>query len=497
MPTHLTRRDLLRWGAAGLGCGLAQSTLSRALAAAPAGRRPNVLFIAVDDLRPQLGCYGHRQMISPNIDRLAQRGLVFSRAYCQQAVCAPTRASLLSGCRPDTTHVFDLQTPLQQTMPDVVTLPQHFKENGYTTLSLGKIYHHMVKDDPKGWSEPPWGPKNSFGYVSDENVALVQRLWEEGGKKQQPWEVRGPACEASGKPESAYADAQLADRAIETLGRVKDQPFLLAVGFYKPHLPFVCPQRYYDLYPAERIDLADNPFSPKGAPAIAMHNWGELRQYYGIPRQGDLTEEQARQMVRGYYACVSFTDAQIGRVLDALERQGLRQNTIVILWGDHGWNLGEHGLWCKHCNFETSVHAPLVISVPGQKSAGRKTEALTEFVDIYPSLAELCGLPLPDHLEGTSFVPLLENPRRPWKRAAFSQYPRGRIMGYSMRTDRHRYTEWTNPEKRVVARELYDHRKDPGENVNVVEDPANAELVAGLSSMLQEGWKGARRSLGV
>jgi len=459
----------------------------------PPADGPNVLFIPVDDLRPQLACFGHERMISPNIDRLAAEGTAFVRTHCQQAVCAPSRASVLSGLRPDSTRVWDLQTPLATTRPEVLTLPQHFRANGYATVSLGKVYHHRTADDPEGWTEPPWGPDNAFpGQIAAELIRQKKTTMREARDAGVKWRWRGPATEAQDVPDQAYADGQLADRAIEEMRRLAQgsRPFFLAVGHFKPHLAFACPKRYWEMYPPESIDLADNPFAPQDCPEIALHNWGELRAYSDIPDQGDLPEEKARELVRGYYACSSFIDAQVGRLLDELERLGVRENTIVCLWGDHGWQLGEHGMWCKHSNFETSTHSPLVISAPNQAAAGRPTDALCEFVDIYPTLCELAGLERPEHLEGTSLAPLMDDPELEWKRAAFSQYPRGGAMGYSMRTDRYRYTEWQQ-EQEVVAAELYDHRVDPGENVNVAAREENAALVAELSAMLADGWEAA------
>jgi iduronate 2-sulfatase len=461
-------------------------------------QRLNVLFISVDDLRPQLGCYGDRVVRSPNIDRLASRGLVFNRAYCQQAVCSPSRTSLMTGRRPDTTRVYDLETHFRTYIPDVVTLPEHFKRHGYHAQGLSKIYHPGF-DDPKSWSVPHWNPRaKNFG---PEGQALIQRLREEAMKagldltkrQNQP---RGLPWEAPDVPDNYLQDGATATRAIEVLNEVKDRPFFLAVGFLKPHLPFVAPKKYWDLYSQEQIRLADNPSAPKDAPPYALHNSGELRQYHGIPRQGPLSEEQARKMVHGYYAAVAYMDAQVGRVLDELDRLGLREKTVVVLWGDHGWQLGEHGLWCKHTNYETSARAPLILSAPGQKSAGKRTDALTEFVDIYPTLADLCGLPAPEGLEGTSARPLLEKPDRPWKQAAFSQYPRhipgnGQGMGYALRTDRYRLVEWTVPGKEFREYELYDHQSDPGENENLAKRPEHAETVKQLAEMLHAGWKGA------
>lgn len=494
MATY-TRRDLLRFASQGaflsaFGPGILSA------AAAPAGKKMNVLFLAVDDLRTQLGCYGDRQVVSPNIDRLAARGTLFERAYCQQAVCSPSRTSLLTGCRPDTTRVYDLETHFRDNIPDVVTLPQHFKANGYHAQGLSKLYHGGL-DDKASWSVPHWTPKGG-GYLLTENQQIIaRRRAEVAGQDLKPAVRRrrtlGPPTECADVPDNAYGDGITADEAIRVLGEVKDRPFFLGVGFLKPHLPFIAPKRYWDLYQREKIDLADNPFAPKDAPQLAFSNWGELRNYYGMPKEGPVTEEQARTLVHGYLACVSYTDAQIGRVLDELLRLGLADNTAVVLWGDHGWKLGEHGMWCKHTNFELDAHAPMICAVPGQKAPGRKSPALTEFVDIYPSLCDACGLEKPAHLEGTSFAPLLDRPDRPWKSAAFSQYPRGGgVMGYSMRTDRYRFTRWQKEDGSAAAVELYDHEKDPKENVNVAGLPDNAALVERLTAQLQAGWKAAR-----
>jgi len=482
MAQSMNRRDFIRF----LGAGAAAAALP-SLAGAAAERRMNVLFIAVDDLRPQLGCYGHERMHSPNIDALADAGVAFLRAYCQQAVCAPSRASLLTGLRPDSTGIYDLQHPVRKVLPDVLTLPEHFKNNGYTTISLGKIYHHG-NDDLQGWSERPWHPPGP-SYALPQNQALDRFLAE--ASKGRLFRLRGPATEAADVTDDAYPDGKTANKAVEMLRALAGKAFFLAVGFYKPHLPFIAPQRYWDLYPPDSIDLADNPFKPKDCPDIAMHNWGELRGYYGIPATGPLSDEHARHLIRGYYACTSYTDTQVGKVVGELDRLGLRENTVIVLWGDHGWNLGEHGLWCKHCNFETSVHAPLIVSAPGMAGNGRRSKALVEFVDIYPSLCELCGLTLPKHLEGRSFVPVLQQPDRPWKEAAFSQYPRWaegtRVMGYTIRTDRYRYTEWIRSDNgEVYARELYDHRADPGENLSLALKPEYASLVEQLSQYMRD-----------
>lgn len=476
----------------------------------------NVLFIAVDDLRPEAGCYGNRTIQTPNLDRLAARGTVFHRAYCQQAVCSPSRTSLLTGRRPDTTKVYDLETHFRLHLPDVVTLPEHFKRNGYHTQALSKIFHGGL-DDPRSWTVPHWGPKLP-SYGKPETLAALREEMEQARRKQgrmvdvlerdpktgmalkvtrPKFSVRGPAWEDPDVSDNALPDGQTTDEALKVLKQLKDKTFFLAVGYIKPHLPFVAPKKYFDLYRRNDLKLASNPFPPKDVPQIAMMDWGELRQYKDIPRKGPLSDEMALDLIHAYYAATSYTDAQIGRLLDGLDHLGLRENTVVVVWGDHGWQLGEHGLWCKHTNFEIAARAPLIISVPGQKHAGAKTEALAEFVDIYPTLCEACGLTMPDGLEGTSLVPVIENPQRSWKPAAFSQYPRGNVMGYSIRTDRYRYTEWL-PRKggNPVGVELYDHETDPQENVNLAGRPEHKDLVTQLSKQLHAGWRAAQPRLG-
>jgi arylsulfatase A-like enzyme len=463
-----TRRDFVK----AVGLGATTLGMPRSLLAA-SKKRPNVLFIAVDDLRPQLGCYGHEQMISPSIDKLSSEGVTFLRSYCQVPVCGASRASLLTGTRPTANRFLGYSTWAEKDLPGALSVAEHFRNNGYHTISNGKVFHHR-NDCRNSWSEDPWRPKGAWlNYLLEENKQLV----DQNAKR------RGPAYEAAEVADNAYFDGQIADKGISDLRRMKRQnkPFFLALGFLKPHLPFNAPKKYWDMYEAEDIDLADNPFRPKGAPDAALHNWGELRSYYGIPPKGPLSEELAHKLVHGYYACVSYTDAQIGRVVDELDRLGLRDNTVIILWGDHGWNLGEHGLWCKHCNFETSLHSPLIVTGPGI-SAGKKSNALTEYLDIYPSLCEMCNLALPDHLQGRSFVPLLKNPNMSWKKAVFSRF----YKGDSVKTDRYRYTEWRGKDGGVYARMLYDHKLDPAENTNVAELSQNKEIVIKLSKMLRD-----------
>lgn len=436
----------------------------------------NILFIAVDDLRPELNCYGVKKIISPHIDKIARNGLLFERAYCQQAVCSPSRTSLLTGLRPDATKVYDLVTHFRKEVPDVVTLPQYFKQNGYHTISLGKIFHGTV-EDPISWSEPSWKPGG-------------RSFRGEGPVKENKPKNIGPAFEMADLPDNEYSDGMIAEKAVQTLSRIKDKPFFLALGFAKPHLPFIAPKKYWDMYEEASMVIPDKT-APQNMPGLAMSDWGELRGYDNIPNEGLVSDEQTRKLIHGYYASVTFMDAQVGKVLDELKRLELDKKTIIVLWGDHGWKLGEYGAWCKHTNFELDVRAPLIASVPGMKAAGKKTKALVEFVDIYPSLCELAGLSLPKHLEGSSFAPLLNEPEKPWKKAVYSQYPRqnDRIMGYSIRTDKYRYTSWQlkNNPKEVVAIELYDLASDPLGRINLASSATYTPTVKELSLLLEQG----------
>ncbi len=464
-----------------------------------AGPAYNVLFIAVDDLRPELGCYGHPTVKSPNIDRLASQGLRFNRAYCQEALCNPSRASMLTGLRPETLGVFDLVTHFRDRKPEVVTLPQLFKKSGYTSISVGKIFHttNGNHDDNESWSEPPWrGPAGQPEEADGPAPAKAK------GKKKKA--AKGASADHSNTPpyanpdcdDDGLLDGKIATQAISVLNRIKDQPFFLGVGFHKPHLPFVSPKKYWALYEPGKIKTAPNSLPPKDAPEFASNDSSELRRYKGIPSGGPIPDELAPGLIHAYYACVSYTDSQVGRVLEELDRLGLRKKTIVVFWGDHGYQLGEHGTWTKRTNWEIATRAPLLISIPGQKTSGSVTEALVEFVDIYPTLAELCRLKAPADLEGTSLRPLIDDPRRAWKTAAFSIYPKripgaGEGFGRAMRTQRHRLVEWSSNDGAFTARELYDEQADPGENVNVANLPANKGLVGQLAKQLHGGWRNA------
>jgi iduronate 2-sulfatase len=469
----LQRRNLLKT------LGLSALTLSNSSISFAEKKQPNVLFIAVDDLRPELGCFGNTQILSPNIDKLAAGGTIFTNCFCQVPVCGASRASLLTGVRPTRDRFLNYSTWADKDLPGNLSLPRYFKENGYHTISNGKIYHH--KTDGKGsWSEEAWRPKspNWRDYHKPENIEITINHEDH----------RGPAYECIDVPDNTYQDGKIAEKTIQDLRRMKEQgkPFFIATGFLKPHLPFNAPKKYWDLYDRDEIEMPENIYPPKDAPKSAMHNWGELRNYHGIPKKGPLNDDFARTLKHGYYACVSYTDAQIGRVMDELEQLGLKDNTIVVLWGDHGWNLREHGLWCKHCNFHTSLRAPLIISAPGFKP-GQTCNELSEFVDIYPTLCDLCGLKLPDHLEGISAVPLLIDPKRNWKKAIFSRW----IKGDSVKTKRYVYTEWRDDKGNRYSTMLYDHKVDPDENVNISLDEKNQGLVARMSRLIKDGWKKA------
>ncbi len=454
-----------------------------------------MLFIAVDDLKPAISCYGDRFAQTPNIDRLASRGTLFERAYCMQAVCAPSRNALLTGVRPETLQIYDLGTNFRRRAPDVVTLPQHFKANGYESHGLGKIFHvgHGNHEDPISWSAPHYQEK-SIEYVLPENKVRLTR--EEALFANQKGDAgmlpRGAPVESADVPDDAYADGRIASEAIKRLNRFKEtgKPFFLAVGFVKPHLPFCAPKKYWDLHDPAKLPLPERRQPPDGAPAFAPQYNIELPNYAGMPQRGPIPDESARTLVHGYYAAVSFVDAQIGRVLDELDELGLAENTIIVLWGDHGWHLGDHGMWCKHTNYEQATRAPLIIVAPGKKGAQR-SRALVEFVDVYPTLCDLAGLPKPVHLQGDSLVPLLDSPSAAGKRAAFQVYPRGTnatgpMLGHAVRTDRWRYVEWRKADESVVARDLYDMQHDPDETVNLSDNEKNAHTIEDHGRLLAE-----------
>ena len=456
--------------------------------------KPNVLLICVDDLKPLLGCYGDRTVKTPNIDRLAARSVLFERAYCNQAVCAPSRNALLTGLRPQTLGIYDLGTNFRRSRPDAVTLPQHFRQNGWRTEGLGKIFHvgHGNHEDPASWSVPHW-KANVVAYALPSSKAPQGLTREEALFANKPAQnlPRGAAYESADVPDNTYPDGALADEAIRRLQSAKEkpgEPFLLAVGFVKPHLPFVAPKKYWDLYDREAFRLAEVRTPPAGAPSYAPQFGGELRQYRDIPESGPLADDLQRTLIHGYHAATSFMDAQVGRVLDELDRLDLSRNTIVALWGDHGWHLGDHGIWCKHTNYEQAAHIPLLVSAPSMKG-GVRTSALAETVDIYPTLCELAGVRAPDDLDGRSFAATLRDPAVPTKDHVIHVYPRnapgqGQVLGRAVRTDRYRLVEWKkiNAAAETAEFELYDYQLDPLEAKNLVTE--QPEVVDRLKAIL-------------
>jgi iduronate 2-sulfatase len=463
--------------------------------------RPNVLLIISDDLRPQLGAYGDPLVKTPHLDRFARSALRFDRAYAQQASCSPSRNSFLSGLRPGTTGLRGFGRTLRSAVPDVVTLPQHFQQHGYHTIGLGKIFHVYAEtglgseDDPASWSEPLWLPaKAPWG---PEHEAIRQRLIAEAraaGREfnhSHDW-PRGGTWEAPEVPDEELRDGETAARAADFLrsraGR--DEPFFLAVGFYQPHLPYVAPRKYFDLYDPDRLPLPDET-PPRGAPRGTFIA-GMLDRYLDFPPVEQRDAAFKRRYLQAYLANISYVDACTGRVLDALDAAGLSDTTLVVFLGDHGYFMGEYGSWGhKQANYEMATRSPLLVRAPGMKAAGQATPALVELVDLYATLAGLAGLPAPARHEGWSFAPLLDEPARPWKTAAFSEMPRRIGLGRAIRTDRHRYVEWTNPAGAVVARELYDHRTDPEERENIAGAHGNRALVDDLAARLHAGWPAA------
>jgi arylsulfatase A-like enzyme len=393
---------------------------------------------------------------------------------------------LLTGRRPDTTRIYDLNTHLRKTMPDVVTLPEYFKQQGYLTQSFGKIFHGGL-DDPQSWSVPATSSARAPAAGGGAPAAGAAKKGKTGARAS--WRII-PAAEEARHPDQLMLDsARQALRGYRS--RASGQPFFLAVGFHKPHLPFEAPQRFYDQYPLDQVPLAANPFLPKNSPPFATtDDSGEVRAYSDIPAKsaGPIGEDKARELVRGYFACVSYVDALIGELLRELDRLDYRQQTIILLWGDHGWHLGEHAQWGKHTNFEVGTRVPLIISHPGQTTRGQKTDRIAELVDLYPTLCELAGLPPAPGLEGDSLVPVLKDPKCPWDSVAISQWPRP-YMGYSLRTDRYRYTEWVQKSDRDATPagvELYDHHVDPDENINLAGLPEHTALLAQLRQRLQK-----------
>lgn len=446
-----------------------------------AAERTNVLFIVADDLRPELGCYGS-VAVTPHLDALAKRGMLFRQAYCQQAVCNPSRSSMLTGLRPDSLGLYVNGTHFRELKPDATTLPGWMKGHGYSTRCVGKIFHNWhTKEhgDPSSWSAPEFLHYANHGDDAPQvsgtlppNLAPLCSTLRQYGKV--------PLCECRDVPDEAYYDGRVAAEAVRVLGEIKDQPFFLAVGFWKPHAPFNAPKKYWDMYQRDRLPML-NPARPANAPEIAFHPSTEILG--PVEGQKQPTREQAAEMRHGYFAAVSYLDAQVGKLTAALEKQGLLDSTLIVFWGDHGYHIGEHGLWAKTSNFELDARVPLIVVTPHAKHAGACTGALVEMVDLFPTTTALCGVPEAPGLDGISLMPLLEAPKVKIKDAAYTQFPRpaypdrtprGRpeVMGVSVRTPTLRYTEWRDFDSgKVVAGELYDHTRDDAEMNNLIGNP--------------------------
>ncbi len=473
-------------------CLAAAITLILSAAAANAA---NVLFMVADDLNCAISPYGDAVAQTPNLDRIAARGLTFERAYCQQAVCNPSRSSFLTGRRPDTVGVDDLRKSFRKTAPGgdtLITLPQHFKNHCYFCQNIGKIFHNMGDtQDRRSWSID----EVLFRGTHASDTVFANRTFVDGAKRPA---YKAPVSEALQVPDTVYRDGQIANLAAAMLRdhAGSDQPFFLAVGFWRPHLPFVAPKKYWDLYDPEQIPLPIPVAKPKGAPAIAMHDSREIRGYGGTPTGREFTEAEIRHFRHGYYAAISFMDAQIGEILDALEESSLAEQTLIVFTSDHGFHIGEHALWGKTSNFELDARVPLIIADPRQRAShGKSTKSLAELVDLYPTLAEAAEIShgLDQGLEGVSLVPVLRDPTRTVKDAAFTQHQQPfyggpghwKAWGHSMRTDRWRYTQWRSIEdSSVIARELYDHDADPLETHNVCDDPTHRGVLARLEVRL-------------
>ena len=509
---------------------------------AVAAEKPNILFIAIDDLRPELGCYGSTAIKSPNLDAIAASGVRFDRAYCQEAICSPSRASLLSGMRPDETRITHNYVQFRDLNPDVITLPQHFMANGYETVSSGKIFHRP-SDDPQSWSRQPAVKKTPFKkpkyqFADPKNHELHMRykkeMFEKYGEASKRGLASGPAYESYDVPDHAYIDGWNTEVAIATLKdmveRDDKKPFFLAMGYKLPHLNWVAPKKYWDLYDREKIELATQVTGPKGGAEIGLHPSFELRVRANIPKIGPMGDDLSRTLLHAYYASVSYVDALIGKMVTSLEEAEVADNTVIIVWGDHGWHLGDMGIWGKATNYEIATRVPLIVSAPGMKARGKGSEALVELVDIYPTLCELAGIEKPGHIAGESFAKLLDNPDQKFKDVAISQFPspalrewaanplspemretffgllieevesrvikqqgdkwdrnlfENYLMGYSVRSDDHRLIVWRDyrdPKADPVFVELYDHKADSIETVNVAAE--NPEVVKKMTAQL-------------
>jgi len=471
-----------------------QNVFGTTLSTANENRPTNILFIVSDDLRPNLSCYGDPVAITPNIDTLAKNGIIFTNAYSQAPLCNPSRASMLTGCRPDTIGVHMNHESFRDTKPDLQTLPQYFKNKGYHTQSIGKICHH---EDIKSWSVPStipeapmYGNKETMDQVRKETERLNELKEQKVEKDPETglWTfltMPGPSWEAADVEDNYLYDGKVAEKGIEALSKLKDKPFFLCLGFVSSHFPLVAPREYFDMYRESDIKLPENDFIPKNCPDIAVtEEWvNEWMRYKDLRKIRHVPKNRARQLIHAYYAATSYIDSQVGKVLKELDRLELRNNTIIVFWGDQGFTLKEHDLWGKETLFEVANRCPLIISAPGWRKEPKQVKVNVESIDIYPTVCDLCRFNVPKSLEGTSLISLIKEPNADWNKPAFSQMSRGNITGYSMRTERYRYTEWREAPK-IVARELYDHDKDPGENINIAGEPKNNELIETLSKKM-------------
>lgn len=454
-------------------------------------QKPNVLLLYMDDLRPELGCYGKTKIHSPNIDALAAKGIQFNNAYCNVPVCGASRASMLTGMLPTKNRFLDFDTFVQKETPNITTLPMLFKQNGYTTVSDGKVYHHL--DDHMGDWDILWRPyafdKNDRGLAPTD---YWQSLWKDYQLPENRLEYKntdtGPAFENAIVNDSVYIDGLTANKVIRDLKKLKKsgKPFFLAAGFISTHLPFNSPQRFSDMYDRKDIKQPYNNYIPKNAPKISISNWPEMRAYSNIPKQGQVSDALAIDLIHSYYATVSYVDVLIGNIVNSLEKLHLDKNTIVVLVSDHGYNLQEHTQWAKFTNYNTSTQVPLIIYNPKSLHKGIKTNALTELVDIYPTLAELCNFKLPENqIEGKSLVPVLKNPSLKGKEHILIK----KGNGFTLKTPNYSYTEFINSEDNtLITSMLYDHQIDKDENNNVVDDPKYKEVVSVLNNILHNNY---------
>ena len=456
-------------------------------AAVQAAQKPNVLLILVDDLKPAMGCYGDNAAITPNMDALARRGMRFDMAYCNQAVCAPSRFTLMLGAHSTSTGLYGLGSHLRKAWPGAVTMPQHFAKHGYRTESLGKVFHigHGNQGDPESFSVPHFHDK-VIEYLDPESTDGGKLTREEAlFTNQKLGQIRslprGAAYESPVVNDTDYADGRVADETVKRLKAAKQRlgkdgtPFFITAGFVRPHLPFSAPKKYWDMHAPAKLPMPVNKAFPKDAPKVALKRGGEIAAFKPVPPNGEIDEELTRKLIHGYYASTSYVDAQIGKVTSALEQLGLAKETIVVLWGDHGWHLGDLSIWTKHTNFEQANRIPIIVIAPGLAKPGSATGQLAETVDLYPTLAELAGLPAPSGpqpIDGVSLVPVLKNPNARVRDHAFHAYPRGKKLGRAIRTQRYRLVEWRNHSdpNAGVDYELYDYKADPWETQNQYAD---------------------------